>query len=167
MLSAEAHAALAGQIETLTPSAAVLESKGVDQETAATLVRFIKTGAPDVIALKECGLPLETAVSICESISKRHARRAAAMKPVPTPAPKPAPKPVPAAPEPAPKPAADELDSLTALSMLHTVFEMEESDQSACQTKLANDGWSEGTARELAKVINAARGMHRTQRKIR
>jgi hypothetical protein len=159
MLSAEAHAALAEQIETLSPSAAVLESKGVDWETAATLVRFITTGAPDVIALKACGLPLETAVSVCEAISKRHARRAAALKPVPTPAPKPAPA--------APKPAADELDSLTALSMLHSIFEQEESGQSACLTSLMNDGWSESTARELVRVINAAREHHRTQRKIR
>jgi hypothetical protein len=152
MLSAEAHAILAEQIEALSPSAAVLESKGVDWETAATLARFIKTGAPDVIALKEHGLPLGQSVEICEAISKRHARRAAALAKPPLLLPAPKPEPVAAAPA-----AAEALDAWTAMSRLHTFCEQLESGSAACLSQLVEDGWSEPTAREIVKTINAAR----------
>ncbi|SIO53817.1 hypothetical protein SAMN05443247_07620 [Bradyrhizobium erythrophlei] len=150
-LSADAHAALAEQIETLNPSAAVLESKGIDWETAATLVRFIKSGQPDMAALKDHGLPLETAISICQAISAHHARRAAALA-LAKPMPAASPKPMPAAP--APKP--DGMDGMSAMSMLHTLCEQAVSGRYACITTLMNDGWSESTSRELVKIINAS-----------
>lgn len=149
MLSAEAHAVLAEQIERLAPSAAVLESKGVDWQTAATLARFIKTGEPDLGELRDHGIAQATAVEICTSISARHARKAAALAAVPSlPAP---------APKPAPKPDAEDMYGMKALSMLHTLFQQAESGRIPCLTLLMNDGWSESTARELVRTINAAR----------
>ena len=161
MLSADAHAVLAEQIERLNPSAAVLESKGVDWETAATLARFIKTGEADVMALKLHGLPLDQSVEICEAVTKRHARKAAALASVPIlPAPAPAP--------PATVVQEAEMYPMKALSMLHTLFEQAECAASAaalrgripripCATTLTQDGWSVATAKELVTVINAAR----------
>jgi hypothetical protein len=150
-----ASAALAEMIETMTPSAAVLEANGLNWETAATLARFIKDGAPDIAALKDHGLPLDEAIRICTAISKRHARKAAALAAL---TPPPAPKPAPAA----PAPKSDAMDGMSAMSMLHTLCQMATSGQYACFTTLRQDGFSESTSRELVKIINASLATQRT-----
>lgn len=101
----------------------------------------------DLTELKEHGISQTLAIEIATAISARHARKALAIAAVP---PAPAPKPA------APKPAADELDAMSALSQLHTLFAMAESGGPACLTTLSNDGFSESTAKELVKIINAA-----------
>jgi hypothetical protein len=151
MLSVEQLTSLGEQIESLSPSAAVLESKGVDLETAATLARFIKTGAPDVTTLKEHGLSLSQSVEICDAIVKRHARRAAALANVPkVTAPKPA------------KPVEPAVDGWSAVSALHTLFEELEGGL-PCVTRLTRDGWSESTAKEISRIATEAR---KAQRKV-
>jgi hypothetical protein len=146
-----AEAELAKQIEELAPSPPVLTAAGWPWQTAAELARQIQNG-PDLTALRECGIGQDDAVSICEAISARHARVAAAQANVPKSVPLP---PIPAA------PAAPVLDAMSALSRLHTLFEEGGSGRRACLTTLMNDGWSEATSRELVKVIDASLGIQR------
>ena len=73
----------------MEPSAAVFESTGMAYQLAQYLVTAIKNGQPDLGELRSHGISQELAVSVCESIAKRHARRnaaLAAMKPKPVPA---------------------------------------------------------------------------------
>jgi hypothetical protein len=155
ILPPAARAELDKQIETMEPSAAVLNSLGFAWQLAAYLAAIIKSGAPDLSELRSHGLPLETAISIAQAISARHARRAAALKP---PAPKPVPAPaVPKLPEP--------LDAGAAASQLHTLFQEAERGRPACLTTLIRAGWSEATSRELKKIIDASLAAQRTAAK--
>jgi hypothetical protein len=156
LISEAASAELAKQIEALAPSAAVLEATGFTWETAATLAKCISSGDISLEELRSHGLSQEAAVDIATSISKRHARKAAALAAVKPP---PAPKPTPAV----PAPKSDAMDGMSAMSQLHTLFQEAERGQRACLTTLINAGWSENTSRELVKVINASLA---TQRKI-
>ncbi len=149
-LSADASAVLAKQIEEMTPSAAVLESVGFTWETAATLARFITTGAPDINALKEHGLSLETAISICEAIGARHARKAAALAALKPPAPA-APAPVP---EPVPPLTDDDVDA--ALWRLAELADMIRRGET-CVTLLCRAGYTEHTAKEIAALIRISK----------
>jgi hypothetical protein len=147
-LKPQAGAELARQIETMEPSAAVLESTGFAFQLAAYLAASIKSGTPDLSELRSHAVDLKTAVEICTAISKRHARKSAAITAIPPAA---APKPAPV------KPAAPEPDAFNAASMLHTLFEELEGGRAACLTTLMRDGWSESTAKELVRVSSASR----------
>jgi hypothetical protein len=149
-----ARAELDKQIEELAPSAAVLTSLGFAWQLAAYLAAIIKSGAPDLSELRSHGLPLKTAISIAQAISARHARKAAASAALKPQAPKPAPA------VPAPKPA-EQLDSITAASQLHALFQEAERGRPACLTTLVNAGWTEKTSRELKKIIDASLAANR------
>jgi len=141
---------LARQIEEMSPSAAVLSSKGFAWQLAAYLAGAIDSGKPDIVALREHGLGPKAAIAICEAISARHTRKAAAVAAL-----KPPTKPAPLPPLPySEKPAA--MDSMTALSQIHTLMQECERGRPACLTTLMNAGWSESTARELVKIVNAS-----------
>lgn len=142
-----ASAALEKQIEALEPSANLLNSVGWPYRTAAVLAKQISDG-PDLGALRECGISQKDAVAICESIAKRHRRKAAALE-------RAAAKPEPVAAKPA-EPAAEQLDGFSAVSMLHELHTQCEAPR-PCITQLANAGWSDATSKEIYKVINAAR----------
>ena len=148
-LQASAAVALSDAIESMSPSAAVLESQGFAFQAAAYLCAVIAKGDPDLNELRSHGLSQETAVSIAEAISKRHARKAAALASVPKPAPKSAPT------------VPDALEPGAAMSQLHDLMLEIERTRPADITVLIRAGWSEATAREIVKVANAAkRGVH-------
>jgi hypothetical protein len=153
-LKPAAAAELGKQIETLEPSAAVLESKGIVFQLAQYLVTVIKSGYPDLSELKCHGLSQETAVAICTSISKRHTRKAAKMANAKPMAPKPQPKPAPVTP--AFKPESQEDVRLSALSLLHDLCLQIETERGDA-TLLVLAGFSQTAAKELAMYINAAR----------
>lgn len=151
-LQPSAASALRKMIESLEPNANALNGKGFSWMLAAYLAEAIKSGKPDLSELRSNGVGEKTAVEICTAISKRHARRVAAVDAAPIPK-QPAPKP-------APKLAAPEMHGMTALSMFHTLCvlcEQGAAGQAPCLTTLVDDGWSPSTAKELVKVINAAR----------
>jgi hypothetical protein len=155
MLALESHLlpaaaeALAAAIESMESSDAVLNASGWQWQTAAYLATCIKSGNVSLEELRHHGLSQETAVDIATSIAKRHQRRAAALAALRPPAPKPA-------------PAPEQLDSMTALSMLHTMFQEAERGRPACITVLMGAGWSASTARELKKIIDASLADRRT-----
>jgi hypothetical protein len=149
-LKPAAAAALGMAIETMEPSAAMLESKGIVFQLAQYLVTIIKSGSPDLNELKCHGLSQETAVGICTAIAARHARRAAVManaKPM-------APKPTAAAPTHAPEKHEEVRNA--ARSLLHDLSLQIETER-GCPTLLLRAGFSAATSHELAKLINASR----------
>lgn len=161
-LKQPAAEALAKAIESLEPNAARLEVHGMGYQLAAYLAGIIESGKPDLFELKSHGLSQELAVEIAEAIGKRHARVAAALaaqKPAVVMLSPTAVRPLPPLPY-ATRPIMRE----DALSMIHEIFEQTESGRAACMTTLCREGWSDATSRELAKIINAARGTHRTQK---
>jgi hypothetical protein len=144
-----AAAELARQIETLEPSAALLNSKGFSWMTAAYLAASIKSGRLDLGELRDNGISQGSAVSICAAIAARHARVEAARiarAPLPVPAPVAAPK-------------AEELDQFAAMSLLHDLTEQITSGRGDV-TVLERAGFTPPTARELTNLINASRGAH-------
>ena len=148
-----ANVELARQIEELAPDIGELRAQGFGPDFAKCLVAAIRTGQPDIGELRANGVAAASAVAICQTISDRHVRVAAALARMDELKAKPR-----AA---APAPVPDELDGMTATSMLHTLFQQAESPSKACITELMNDGWSASIARELAKVINATRSQQR------
>lgn len=156
---------LAKQIESLEPNAVRLEvHAGMGFALAACLVGMIQSGKPDLFELKSHGLAQEIAVEIAEAIGKRHARVAAAraaMKAEVVALSPNAPKALPPLPY-----AARAIAPEDALSMIHTIFEMSESGRPACMTTLCREGWSDGTSKELARIIDAARPIHRTKKHV-
>jgi hypothetical protein len=173
-LKPAAAAALGAAIETMEPSAAALESTGMAFQLAQYLVTIIKSGAPDLNELKCHGLSQDTAVAIATAISKRHARKAAAiaamrpMAPEPQPAASKPPKPALAAaiaairPVPAPKPPITHKPERredvinAALSLLHDLA-LQLDSQRGDAGVLHSAGFSSATSKELAKYINASR----------
>jgi hypothetical protein len=144
-----AAAELDRQIEELAPSAAVLNSLGFAFQLAAYLAAVIKSGKPDLEELRSHGLPLETAIGIATTISKRHARKAAAFREPPPPAP----KPVPAKPP-------SEMDPGTALSAVHTLCQQIERSRPVCLTELGNSGWSISFCRELKAIADRSKALN-------
>ena len=145
---------LARQIEEISPSAVALELKGFAFQLAHCLAGSIESGKPDMVPLRDHGLGPKAAIAVCIAIAARHARRAAALAAL-----KPQPKPAPLPPLPycEPLPAKpDAMDGMSALSMLHTLTQEYERGRPACLTTLMNAGWTEPTARELVKVVNAS-----------
>jgi hypothetical protein len=145
-LAPAAAAVLGAAIETLDASATVLTSKGFAWQTAAYLVKVIKSGAVDIEALRANGIDAKTAIAICEAIADRHERvsKAAARMAVARPLP----------------PLAAPVESrenrrLAALSLCHDLAQALESGY-ASGLHLA--GFSAGTAKELFDLINAAHG---------
>lgn len=148
-----ASTALATAIESMEPSAAVFESTGLNFQLAQYLATVIKDGTLDLNELRSHGLSQNLAVEIATAISKRHARRAAAiaaMRPMPV-APKP---PVPAAPAYAPE--SREAIRIANLSLLHDLAQQIESGRGDLND-LVHAGYSLTTARELAAIINRSR----------
>lgn len=150
-MSAESRTELSRQIEALESNAVRLEVHGFNYETAATLAEFIRSGAPDLVALKEHGIPLDTAISICQEISQRHAR----LKPLPA-LPYPEPDPLPPA-EPVATATEADIEREYALSLLHDLSEQIAANRGD-QTVLHRAGFSKGAAREIAHIINCSRG---------
>lgn len=147
LLSDKASAELTRQIEALAPSAATLEGVGFDFQTAQYLAKVIVTGTPDMTELREHGLAPAAAIGICESISKRHARVAAAVARVP----EPLPEPVPVA------PASDEgVDQEAARSLLHDLCLQIDAEHGDANV-LSRAGFTWHTASELAALINSTR----------
>lgn len=139
---------LAKQIEALEPKAAVLNSLGFAWQLADYLALVIKNGKVDLSELRNHGVGEKTAVEICEAVTNRHARVAAAVALAA------ARNHLPPAPIVAVKP--QELDHDAALSLLHDLALQLESGRGDI-TALNRAGWSEPTSREIARVINAAR----------
>lgn len=135
---------LARQIESLEPSAAVLNSKGFGWQTGACLAAAITNGKPDIAELRANGVELKTAVNICTAIAARHARKNAALAVS-----------VPPAPEPQPLNLKD-IDRHSAMSLLHDLALQLDSGRGDI-TLLVRAGFSLGTAKELTTLINAAR----------
>ena len=123
MLAKAAQRELDHQIEAMQPDCKMLAAMGFSDAFAAYLASAIKSGAPDLSTMRSHGVDEKTAVSICKSISKRHARYnkyLAAAKPkyhTVVPAERVAPAPA------APEPDSAEQRRLSALSILHDLAE--------------------------------------------
>jgi hypothetical protein len=142
------------QVESLEPSANLLNSVGFSWMTGAYLSSVIKSGEIDISELRSNGLSQQASVAFASAVAARHARKAAAVAALARP---PAPKPVPT--KPPEPPASEQLDQMSAMSMLHSLMqEAERPNHRACLTELINAGWSESASRELKTIIDRSKG---------
>ncbi len=112
---------------------------------------------PDMAALAAAGVPMAEAIRQCEAWKAAHQ----------PPAEPPEPEPVlnlAAYKPPVAKPAEPEPHANTSMAMLASLSEQIRSGAPGCVTELGRDGWSEQTARELARHITAAARQNRTRR---
>jgi hypothetical protein len=144
-----APAALATQIEEMSPSAVALEVAGFRFQTADYLAQCISAGTADMTEVRTHALGSAAAVAICTAISARHARKAAAIAAL--------------KPPPAPEPVAqaitrgDREDArFAALSLLHDLTEMIGAERGDA-TLLNRAGFSPAASKELADLINMSR----------
>lgn len=144
-LAPAANDELARQVESLEPSAALLNSKGFAWMVAAYLAAIVKSGKPDIAELRSHGLSEKTSVSIATAIAARHARRNAALARVPLPTPAPTPKRLP-------------LDQAAARSLVHDLC-LQISAERGEPNELHRAGFSWETSKELATLINATRDL--------
>jgi hypothetical protein len=133
----EAARELSKQVEALEPSANLLNSVGFSWMTAAYLASVIKSGEIDILELRSNGLSQQASVAFASAVAARHKRKAEALAALKKP-PAPKPTPAPAAPN------AEQLDSFSAVSMLHELHTQCEAMR-PCLTQLCNAGWSDVT----------------------
>lgn len=108
------------------------------------LSNIVDGDLPDLVKLRDLGLPVAEAVSICEKW-RASAPKVAAL-PISPPAPAPIAKPK----------EREPIGRIHALSLLHELA-MQIDAERGCPTLLHNAGFSKQTAEELAFLINSSR----------